>query len=73
MQILVDNSSLGNAVSVPTDKYLDVSDFSLILEHIANGKLPSGTGVPFPLFAPGETPGESEKPYAWCNNQGFHL
>lgn len=39
------------AQMIPSDVYLDVPDFSTILEDIAQGKLPTGTNRPFPMYS----------------------
>ena len=39
------------ATFIPSDVYLTVPDFSVILEDIAKGVLPTGTNRPFPIFS----------------------
>jgi hypothetical protein len=48
---------------IPSDIYLATPDFSVILEDISRGVLPSGTGRPFPLFSEADKQQGSEVPW----------
>lgn len=47
----------------PSDVYLTQPDFVVILNDIAEGKLPTGSQKPFPLFKPGEMENPNEFMY----------
>lgn len=37
--------------TIPSSIYMGVADFSIILADIAKGVIPTGSGIPFPLFS----------------------
>jgi hypothetical protein len=56
----------------PSDIYLDVADFSTILEDIARGVIPTGTNRPFPVFSSPQMESEMHSSIPWfqTNNSG---
>ena len=39
---------------IPSDVYMGIADFSIILGDIAKGAIPTGSKIPYPLFSEDE-------------------
>ena len=58
---------------IPSDIYLRVPDFSQILEAISVGKIPTGTGTPFPIFSTQAHEAEVSGEVPWYNDSGLKI
>lgn len=56
---------------IPSDIYLHMPDFSQILEAISTGKIPTGTGNPFPIYSTKAHEEENSGEVPWRNDAGL--
>lgn len=58
---------------IPSDIYMQIPDFSQILEAISIGKIPTGTGNPFPIYSTQAREASISGDVPWYNDGGLKL
>lgn len=58
---------------IPSDIYMQIPDFSQILEAISIGKIPTGTGNPFPIYSTQAREASISAEVPWYNESGLKL
>ena len=58
---------------IPSDVYMQIPDFSQILEAISIGKIPTGTGNPFPIYSTQAHEAAVSSDVPWYNDGGLKL